>query len=294
MHKPWYSRLYVKAPALKILIGIFAVGGGIVLLTLLLLLEPARMEAQTENWDGRAIEKGADIFVNNCASCHGVNGQGNPGPALNSRYFFTQRLDDVGFTGSIEDYIALTVNSGRPSKHNPQWGGLVMATWGEAFGGPLRMDQVENVAHYIANWESTAVNQSMEEDPWIPFQDVTPKVPIEQVYQEEGAGPVEPAPARPPEELFTSMGCVACHNRALPQTDTERGPVAPNLGNLAETAGNFVEGMSAEEYVHQSIVDPNAYIVEGYNPNVMPQTFAQQMTEEEINSLVEWLLSPSQ
>ena len=51
--------------------------------------------------------------------------------------------------------------------------------------------------------------------------------------------------------------------------------------------------MSADEYVHTSIVNPNEYVVEGYNPGVMIQTFAQQMTEEEINGLVEWLLDPN-
>ena len=235
MDKPWYTRLYVKSPVAKLLIGILAVGGGVVLMFLLLLQEPLRMEAQTGNWDGRSIEQGAAIFANNCASCHGVDGKGNPGPALNSRYFFTQRLDDVGFNGSIEDYVALTVNAGRPSKHNPQWGGLVMATWGQQYGGPLRDDQVANVAKYVANWESTAVQQTMEEDPWIPFQDVTPKVPIEQVYLEEGAEPPPPAEPRAPEELFVSMACAGCHNLDLPQDENNRGPVGPNMGNLAET-----------------------------------------------------------
>jgi mono/diheme cytochrome c family protein len=293
MDKPWYTRLYVKSPVIKLLIGILGVGGGIVLLLLLLVQEPMRMEAQTQNWDGRSIEQGAAIFANNCASCHGMDGQGNPGPALNSRYFFSQRLDDVSFNGSIQDYVALTVNAGRPSKHNPQWGGLVMATWGEDYGGPLRNDQVQNVARYVANWEDTALQQTMEEDPWIPFQDTTPKVPIEQVYMDEGGEPLPPPEPRAPEELWVAMACSGCHNLDEPQTEDNRGPIGPNMGNLAEHAGQRVEGVSAEDYVYTSIVNPNEYVVEGYQPGVMLQNFAQQMTEEEIRGLVDWLLDPN-
>lgn len=291
MHKPWYTRLYVKSPVMKLLIGTLAVGGGIVLLALVLVTEEPRMEAQTNSWDGRSIENGAIIFANNCASCHGIDGQGVPGPALHSRYFFTQRLDDVGFTGSVEDYVALTVEAGRPSKMHPQWGGLAMATWGEDYGGPLRNDQVRDVARYVANWEASAMEQTMADDPWIPFEDTPSRVALEDVYREEGAEPAEPPEPRPPEELFTSMACIGCHNLDEPQTEDNRGPVGPNMGNIAEIAATRVDDMSAEEYVYQSIVNPMAYVVEGYNAGVMPQNFAQQMTDEEIRNMVDWLLS---
>lgn len=292
MHKPWYTRLYVKSPVLKLLLGILSVGGGIVLIALLFVIEPARMQAQTDNWDGRSIENGAEIFANNCSSCHGVDGKGVPGPALNSRYFFTQRLDDVGFTGSVEDYVALTVEAGRPSKMHPQWGGLIMATWGEDYGGPLRNDQVRDVARYVANWESSAMQQTLADDPWIPFEDTPSTVALEDVYREGGAEAAGPSEPRPPEELFVSMACAGCHVLDQPQTADNRGPVGPNLGNLSENAAQRIEGMSAEEYVYQSIVNPNAHIVDTYQPNVMTQTFAQQMTEEEIRNMVDWLLEP--
>ena len=137
--------------------------------------------------------------------------------------------------------MALTVEAGRPSKMHPQWGGLVMATWGEDYGGPLRNDQVEHVARYVANWESTALQQTQAEDPWIPFQDTTSRVAIEDVYRDEGSEPAAPAEPRPPEELFVSMACAGCHNLELPQTDENRGPVGPNIGNLAENAAQRIE-----------------------------------------------------
>ena len=68
--------------------------------------------------------------------------------------------------------------------------------------------------------------------------------------------------------------------------------MGPNLGNLAEV----IESRNLEEdpftHVYNSIVDPSAYVTEGYVPGIMPQTYAETMTDEEIRSLVEWLLSP--
>ena len=52
--------------------------------------------------------------------------------------------------------------------------------------------------------------------------------------------------------------------------------------------------ITAEDYVYTSIVNPDVYVVEGYNPGIMTQNFAQQMTDEEITGLVTWLLDQSQ
>lgn len=289
MRKPWYSYLYVKSPILKIIFGILSVMATVALLMIIGLVDGPRMEAQTANWDGRSVEKGAEIFANNCSSCHGVDGKGGAGPALHSRYFFTQRLEDIGFTGSLRDYVELTVAAGRPSKANSQWG-VMMATWGQEYGGPLRADQVANVAAYVLNWEASALEQTAETDPWIPFQDTPSRG---SPYEGGEAAAAEPSGPRPPAELFVSMGCTGCHVLDQPQTDTNRGLVGPNMGNLNENAPQRVAGQTAQEYVHNSIVNTNAFVVDGYMPNIMPQNFSERMSEEEINSLVDWLLDPN-
>jgi mono/diheme cytochrome c family protein len=289
MRKPWYTYLYVKSPIVKVGLGIVAVLIALVVVIGLAYAEAPRMAAQAGNWDGRSIEKGAEIFANNCATCHGPNGQGAAGPALNSKHFFTERLHEVGFGGTLKNYVELTVAAGRPSKANTQWG-VIMPTWGNRYGGPLRDDQVSYVASYILNWEKTAILQTPEEDPWKPFLDVPSAA--------GGAAPPATEGPRPPQQLFTAsrpagMGCSGCHMIDQAQTDSNRGAVAPNLGNLNETAATRVPGESAEEYVHESIVNPNAHVVDGYLPNIMLQDFATQMTEEEIGSLVKWLLDPN-
>ena len=77
--------------------------------------------------------------------------------------------------------------------------------------------------------------------------------------------------------------CTVCHSTG---TDTK---VGPGLGGLSERAGSRVDGMTAVEYVTQSITDPGAFIVPGF-PDVMPTNFSDLMSEVEIASLVDYLL----
>lgn len=295
MKRPWYNFLYVRAPILKIGLGIGALLLTIGLLLFLGVVEESRMEAQTANWDGRAVEKGAEIYANNCYNCHGMDGKGLPGvaPALHSNYFFTQRLADVGWSGSLKDYIALTVAAGRPSNVNMQWAQM-MPTWSNRFGGPLRDDQVDAVTAYVLNWEKSALTQGTEDnpDPWQFFANApTRAVAGAEGTAAEAAVVAEPTGPRQPQELFVSMGCGGCHNLDQPQAADNRGPVGPNMANLHETAGTH--GEDAETYVHTSIVNPNAYVSEGYMAGIMPQNLAEKMSEEEIDGLVAWLLDPN-
>jgi hypothetical protein len=49
--------------------------------------------------------------------------------------------------------------------------------------------------------------------------------------------------------------------------------------------------LSAEEYLRESIVDPVAYIVDGYLVDAMPKGYKILLSEEDIDSLVAFLLT---
>jgi mono/diheme cytochrome c family protein len=316
MRKPWYSFLFVRSPIAKILYGILAVIISIGALLIQQLIEEPRMQAQTGNWEGRSVEKGAEIFANNCATCHGGDGKGLPGvaPALNSKYFFTQRLDDISYTGSLHDYVAGTVGAGRPSKAMRQWAQM-MPTWGARYGGPLRDDQVEHVTNFVLNYEQDALHQSWDPqsenlDPWQPFQDgpsraetgsITHTVGtlgVLAVVPEQVAGAIvtptvttdsAATAAQTPAQLFTSMACMGCHLLG----SVGVGVTGPDLNELPDLAPTRVPGEDAETYVYNSIVDPNVHVVEGYAAGLMPANFRDRMSEEEIRSMVAWLLDPN-
>jgi hypothetical protein len=52
-----------------------------------------------------------------------------------------------------------------------------------------------------------------------------------------------------------------------------------------------VDGVSAEDYIRNSILNPNAFVVEGYQSNVMPQNYGQQLSNQELDDLLEFLLA---
>jgi cytochrome c oxidase subunit 2 len=85
--------------------------------------------------------------------------------------------------------------------------------------------------------------------------------------------------------VFTKNGCGACHT-FTPIPDA-KGTVGPNLDDLTASAKKAGKPLLA--YIKQSIVDPNAYITPGYQPNVMPGTFGTTIPATELNALVAYL-----
>jgi len=83
----------------------------------------------------------------------------------------------------------------------------------------------------------------------------------------------------PGAQVFVNNGCGGCHTFAAAEAG---GVTGPNLDE--ELAG---ESTAA---VRKMITDPNAEIVKGYPPNVMPQTYEQSLSSKELEDLVKYLL----
>ncbi len=235
--------------------------------------ESERMDTFEDSTRARSIENGAELFQGNCDRCHGIQGQGIAGvaPALNSYGFFTSRLQDVGYSGSLRSYIESTIEAGRPVT-SADWS-APMPTWGQAYGGPLRRDQIEDLTNYILNWQEEAVAAGPAATP----------------------GPVEVSgdPVERGMKLFISNGCGGCH--VIEGTEGAVGQVGPALTNIATAAADRVEGQTAEEYTRASIVNPGVYVVEqcpaGPCANVMPANFGERLSTQELDDLVTYLLT---
>ncbi len=87
------------------------------------------------------------------------------------------------------------------------------------------------------------------------------------------------------ESIFRTKGCVGCHAgpRQVSQTN-----VGPNLTDLAALAGERVSGLSADGYVRQSLLVPQAFIVPDFGAQVEMPTL--RLTMEEVDALVDYLL----
>ncbi len=80
--------------------------------------------------------------------------------------------------------------------------------------------------------------------------------------------------------------CSNCHSPS-----SEKTLIGPGLLNIKDRAGSRVEGQSAAEYIYNSIIDTNAYIVEGFDENLMPANWAEIYSDLEIFDIVAYLLT---
>jgi cytochrome c oxidase subunit II len=89
------------------------------------------------------------------------------------------------------------------------------------------------------------------------------------------------------EALAAATGCLACHN-----IDESAG-TGPGWGGLAGSEVTLVSGetvVADDAYLFNSIVDPLSQVVAGFEA-VMPTTYADSLSEAEINDLVEYIKS---
>lgn len=91
------------------------------------------------------------------------------------------------------------------------------------------------------------------------------------------------------ETLFWSSnpGCFLCHSI----DDRPGGTRGPDLTEVASRAADRVEGLTAEQYIRESIMNPSTFVVEPYD-DIMPPNFGTRFSVEDIDGLVEYLLGP--
>jgi cytochrome c oxidase subunit II len=114
---------------------------------------------------------------------------------------------------------------------------------------------------------------------------VTVMEPTDYAAWLSGSGGGEANPVTVGEKLFAEKACVTCHLA----NGTGR---APSLNGLYDAQVLLAGGATVtadEAYIRESILQPNAKIVAGYQP-LMP-TFQGQLTEEQIIALTEYIKS---
>lgn len=261
----------------KIVIGTVAFMLTMMILGFAVLREPARLAEYTDAAKGRSIESGAHIFENNCASCHGVDGDakecyspageqtGCKGLPLNDYDVLcgdpTYRMETLQWAGTKEDFVKTTIAAGRF--------GTVMPVWSEEFGGPMRPDQIQNVTDFVLNWESEELCANE------PVRYAWPEAAADYLASADGSA----GDAAKGAELYVTYGCSGCHGELAAGV----GIVGPSLSEIAEVGATRVEGLDAAGYVYQSILDPNAFIVAECptgacaTPSAMPANFANRL-----------------
>jgi mono/diheme cytochrome c family protein len=233
--------------------------------------------------------------------------------AIDNGYVDTQpsRLAQANWTGTLDAYIYTTLVHGR-GQNAAMWpGNVVMAAWSQRAGGPLRDDQIQDLVNYITNWDKgddwtledlLAVNQFAQvpggsggrPEPSAP---PVGEIAVEEVLAQWEAQGIVGDPVRGDElyhnrewsQLAERLGCAGCHEGGAqgPATEGTWDRVVNERLTLPEFAG-----YTPEEYIVESILYPDAYVVPPY-PNVMPNNFPQRTSLQDLADLVEYLRTTS-
>ena len=87
--------------------------------------------------------------------------------------------------------------------------------------------------------------------------------------------------------LLVAKGCGACH--AVTDVSGATGVLGPSLDSIGSRASSRQQGLSAEDYIRESIESPAAFVVEGFDP-IMPE-LRSTLTDSEFEQLVSYLMS---
>jgi predicted small secreted protein len=85
--------------------------------------------------------------------------------------------------------------------------------------------------------------------------------------------------------IAAQVGCTACHS--LSEGEVTVGPSLAGVG--PSLAGIGTRGDAA--YIRESVLEPNAVLVEGFSADVMPNVWDGGLTEAQIDQLVDYLLT---
>jgi len=123
---------------------VMVVGVGLLMLMALVFplyrwVEPTNRDEAREAQLSSLAETGQSLWGFNCVACHGLNGEGGLGPALNSQQFLQSANDEQ---------IELLISVGVP--------GSQMSAYSQDFAGPMTSEQIKALRVFIRSWEEDA------------------------------------------------------------------------------------------------------------------------------------------
>jgi mono/diheme cytochrome c family protein len=229
------------------------------------------------------------------------------------------RLLNVGWSGSLHNFVYTTVFSGRPNSASywPQ----PMPAWSQTAGGPLRNDQVEDLVQFILNFDKgdawtlddlNAVQQFPKEAPDPSVVDQLEQQ-IQLLQQSGGVMPDFVGVDTPIADIMVglqgltgdpqrgsqlyngqttpTLPCAGCHLNAAVAPPLEGTWTRVENERLQEPG---LQGYTGEQYLAESIIHPSAHIAPNYSDNLMPKNFGQMLTYQDLADLVAFLKTQDQ
>ncbi len=207
------------------------------------------------------------------------------------------RLKNLGWGGGLHNFVYTTVLSGRPVSGEYWPSGNPMPAWSQLAGGPLRLDQLDDLTNFVLNYDKG--------ENWT-IEDLNS---VRQFAINPSAGGGSSAPAKPigtdvqaayaevktltgdpnnGQALYTSLACAGCHVAGVVGPKTEG--TWTRIQDIRLKDPKFA-GWTGEEYITDSVLNPNDYIVPNFQPNLMPQNFGTRIDAQQLADLIAFLKS---
>jgi disulfide bond formation protein DsbB len=225
-------------------------------------------EVGKEGLSGAALD-GQTTYLRFCAVCHGPNAEGvdTLGKGFRDSEYVADLTDE-----ELKEFLSI----GRADDDPLNETGIEMLPFG---GQPYLTDEeLDNLVAYVRVMNTGDFVPPRTADMHGTIGLNTTPLPL----QEEAFALIDSITPR----------CFSCH--VIGDRGNQNGP-GPNLNGLKERAGEQIPEMDEEEYVRSSILDPGFFLVEecprGPCVDVMSKNYAEKLSDDEVDLLVEFLLS---
>lgn len=214
--------------------------------------------------------RGKELFTERCAACHtlaAANAQGKIGPDLDAVFGadYEQGFEESTVRQVVADQIKYAGDFGADGPTMPQ--DLVTG------------DDVDNVAAYVAAVAGQKGGGGGSAAGGGGQTTSTPGTTTGATTggEDEGQGATAGGKA-----VFDANGCGSCHTFAPAGSNGKVGPDLDKLASYAQAAGKPLE-----DFIRESVVDPNAYTEKGFPQGVMPPF--SNLSDDDLNALVAFL-----
>jgi len=202
-----------------------------------------------------------------CTLCHNEMGRA---PMLNKLGPLTGRIADPNYKGeakNLEEYLYESFV--KPSAY-------VVAGFGKAGSNDTEspMPDVSAGGIGMVDAEILAVIAYLQDSGGA---EVTVEIPTD--VPEESADEAEAggrAPYETAEAAIEELTCGMCH-----MIGEEEGEMGPDLRNIG--------GSKDKDYLRRALIDPNADIAEGFDADMMPDTYGEDLSAKEMEMLVDYM-----